>query len=193
MQNRVYGPTAKAFHWLTMALLTVQYAIGWIMPNPGRQKLPESLLDLHFSFGAVVLALVLARSIWRLFHPVPPEPGLGRWQSLAAMALHLSLYALIVVTSLSGWLYVSARGWSVTVFGALPLPALVAEGSKFGHAIGETHQVLIWVLLTAIGLHVLAALVHLLVYRDRVMQRMLPRAATTGRLTGEAGSIRVRS
>ena len=177
MQNRAYGPTARTFHWLTMALLIVQYAIGWIMPNPGRQKMPDALLDLHFSFGAIVLALVLGRFVWRLLHHVPPESGLSRWQSLGSTTLHLALYGLIIITSLSGWAYVSARGWSVNVFGLLPLPALVAEGSKFGHAIGETHQVLIWVLLTAIGLHVLAALVHLLVYRDRVMQRMLPRLA----------------
>jgi cytochrome b561 len=31
-----------------------------------------------------------------------------------------------------------------------------------------------WALLVIIGLHVASALVHIFVYRDRVMQRMLP-------------------
>jgi cytochrome b561 len=31
-----------------------------------------------------------------------------------------------------------------------------------------------WTLLAVIGLHVAAALAHLFIYRDRVMQRMLP-------------------
>jgi cytochrome b561 len=31
-----------------------------------------------------------------------------------------------------------------------------------------------WALLVVIGIHVTAALAHLLVYRDNVMQRMLP-------------------
>jgi cytochrome b561 len=65
----------------------------------------------------------------------------------------------------------------LSIFGIVPLPALVAEGSTFGRAIGELHQILIWVLLVAIVLHVVAALIHLVVYRDRVMQRMLPRLA----------------
>ena len=31
-----------------------------------------------------------------------------------------------------------------------------------------------WSLLAAIGIHVVAALAHIFVYRDRIMQRMLP-------------------
>ncbi len=174
MQQHAYGPTAKALHWLTMALLTVQYAIGWIMPGVKRGMTPDSLMNLHISIGVVILALVLARFLWRLFHPVPPEPGLTRWQNQGSTALHLALYALVIVTTLSGWVYASMRGWSLSLFGLVPLPALVAEGSAIGRTIGELHQILIWVLLAAIGQHVAAALLHLLVYRDRVMQRMLP-------------------
>ena len=43
---------------------------------------------------------------------------------------------------------------------------------------------MIWILLAAIGLHVGAALVHAFVYRDRVMQRMLPGRAIGGRAIG---------
>jgi cytochrome b561 len=174
MRQPAYGPTAKLLHWLTMALLTVQYVIGWIMPGVRRGMSPDSLMNFHISLGTVILVLVLARFLWRLFHHVPPEPGLSRWQHLGSTVLHLGLYALIVVTTLTGWVYASMRGWTLSIFGIVPLPPLVAENSTFGRAIGELHQILIWVLLAAIVLHVAAALVHLLVYRDRVMQRMLP-------------------
>ena len=43
-----------------------------------------------------------------------------------------------------------------------------------GNAIDGLHQVMEWSLLVVIGIHVAAALVHVLVYRDRIMQRMLP-------------------
>jgi cytochrome b561 len=36
------------------------------------------------------------------------------------------------------------------------------------------HQVSEWALLVLIGIHVASALAHLFVYRDRIMQRMLP-------------------
>ena len=62
----------------------------------------------------------------------------------------------------------------VLPFWAVPLPHLVAEGSPVGRAIGPWHDTLPWVLVGLIAVHVLAAVVHLFVYRDRVMQRMLP-------------------
>jgi cytochrome b561 len=174
VQEPGYGAVAKAFHWLIVALLIVQYALGWIMPGVKQGMTPDSLMNLHMSIGALILALILVRLLWRLSHPVPPEPTLPRWQYLGSTALHLSLYGLVIVTTLTGWVYASARGWSILVFGTIPLPALVAEGSRYGRAIGELHQVMIWILLVAIGLHVAAALVHAFIYRDRVMQRMLP-------------------
>jgi cytochrome b561 len=177
VQEHGYSPVAKAFHWLMVALLLVQYALGWIMPGVKRGMTPDSLMNLHMSIGALILALIVVRLLWRLSHPVPPEPTLARWQNLGSSALHLSLYGLVVITTLTGWVYASMRGWSIVVFGTIPLPALVAEGSRYGRAIGELHQVVIWVLLAAIGLHIGAALVHAFVYRDRVMQRMLPGVA----------------
>jgi cytochrome b561 len=41
------------------------------------------------------------------------------------------------------------------------------------------HATLTWVLLGLVGLHVVTAFVHLLVYRDGVMSRMLPGKAAT--------------
>jgi cytochrome b561 len=174
VQEPGYGAVAKAFHWLIVAFLIVQYGLGWIMPGVKQGMTPDSLMNLHMSIGALILALILVRLLWRLSHPVPPEPTLLCWQYLGSTALHLSLYGLVIVTTLTGWVYASARGWSILVFGTIPLPALLAEGSRYGRAIGELHQVMIWILLVAIGLHVAAALVHAFIYRDRVMQRMLP-------------------
>ena len=45
---------------------------------------------------------------------------------------------------------------------------------KQERAIDGWHQAMEWALLVAIGLHVAFALVHIFVYRDRIMQRMLP-------------------
>ena len=103
--------------------------------------------------------------------------SLPAWQRISAESLHWLLYGLVFATTLSGWFYASMRGWSITAFGVLPLPALVAEGSPLGHRLGELHSDwMIWLLLAAIGLHAAAALLHFFVYRDRVMQRMLPGA-----------------
>lgn len=168
-----YGFTAKLLHWLIAAILVVQFALGWLMPPVRRGMQPGSSMHLHISIGIVVLALIVVRLLWRLTHRVPPEPALPRWQRLASAAVHWLLYVLVLVTTLSGWFYASARGWTLTFFGLAPLPALVAQGSRAGRALGEIHEGIVWVLLAVIAAHVLAALVHAFVYRDDVMRRML--------------------
>ena len=170
-----YGPFAKVLHWLVAAILGVQFSIGWLMPGVKRGMQPGLSMHVHISIGIVVLALIVVRLAWRLTHPVPPEPELPKWQRNASEAVHWLLYLLVFVTTLSGWFYASARGWTLTFFGLFPLPALVAQGSPTGRTIGGIHEGIVWVLLAVIAMHVAAALVHAFIYRDRVMQRMYPR------------------
>src|SRR3981189_2371844 len=48
MTNRLhYGITAKIFHWLIVALLVVQYPIGWLMPDIHRDMKPGDAMTLH--------------------------------------------------------------------------------------------------------------------------------------------------
>jgi cytochrome b561 len=169
-----YGPTAKLFHWLIVALLVVQYLIGWFMPDIHRGMKPGVPMILHLSFGLTILALIVLRFVWRLAHPVAPESSLAPWQRLSSEAVHWLLYLLVLATTLSGWLFASFRGWSVSFFYLFPFPMLASDNAAAGRAIDGLHQIMEWTLLVFIGLHVLAALVHLFVHRNGVMQRMLP-------------------
>ena len=174
-ETQAYGPVAKAFHWLILALLAAQFAVGWLMPDIKRGMQPESLMNLHLSIGLTILALMTLRAAWRLGHGVPPpEPSLPPWQRIAAAWVHLALYVLVLALTVSGWMFASMRGWTITLFGLMPVPRLVAEDSALGRAVGELHIPLSWVLLGAVGLHVTAALAHAFIFRDGVMQRMLP-------------------
>jgi cytochrome b561 len=56
----------------------------------------------------------------------------------------------------------------------MPLPMLSADNPAAGKTIDGLHQAMEWSLLAVIGVHVAAALAHRFIYRDRVMQRMLP-------------------
>jgi cytochrome b561 len=169
-----YGTTAKIFHWLIVALLAVQYPIGWLMPDLHRNQQPGAPMIFHVSFGITILILIVLRLGWRLTHRVAPESSLPAWQRLSSEVVHWLLYALVLGTTVSGWLFASFRGWSLSFFYLVPLPMLAGDNAAAGKAIDGLHQVMEWALLVVIGLHVAAALAHLFVYRDRVMQRMLP-------------------
>ena len=96
-----YGTTAKVFHWLIVALLLVQYPIGWLMPDIHRGQSPGAAMIFHISFGIVILLLIVLRLIWRLTHPVAPESSLPPWQRMSSEVVHWMLYALVLATTLS--------------------------------------------------------------------------------------------
>jgi cytochrome b561 len=169
-----YGTTAKVLHWLVVALLLVQYPIGWLMPDIHRGKKPGVGMTLHISFGFVILILIVLRLAWRLAHPVAPENSLPAWQRLSAEGVHWLLYLLVLATTVTGWLFASFRGWGVSFFFLVPMPMLAPENAATGKMIDGLHQAMEWSLLAVIGIHVAAALAHIFIYRDRIMQRMLP-------------------
>ncbi|MGO8914257.1 MAG: cytochrome b [Bradyrhizobium sp.] len=169
-----YGTTAKLFHWLIVALLLVQYLIGWLMPDIHRGMSPGAPMTFHISVGIVILALILLRFAWRLARPVAPEGSLPPWQRLTSGAVHWALYALVLATTLTGWLFASFRGWSLSFFYLVPLPMLASDNAAAGKAIDGWHQAMEWTLLAFIGIHVAAAMAHVFIYRDRILQRMLP-------------------
>lgn len=169
-----YGTTAKIFHWLIVALLLTQYLIGWLMPDLHRNMKPGAPMTFHVSIGIVILVLIVLRFAWRVMHPVAPESSLLPWQRLCSEAVHWLLYVLVLATTMTGWLFASFRGWSMQFFYLVPMPMLASENRAAGKFIDGWHQALEWTLLAVIGLHVTAALVHLFVYRNRIMHRMLP-------------------
>lgn len=168
-----YGLPAKIFHWSIVALLAVQYPIGWLMPDIHRGMKPGGAMTFHVSVGIAILGLTALRLLWRLTHPVAPESSLPFWQRLSSEAVHWLLYALVLATTISGWLFASFRGWSLSFY-LLPLPMLASDNAAAGRAIDGLHQALEWALLVTIGIHIAAALAHIFIYRNRVMQRMLP-------------------
>ena len=85
--------------------------------------------------------------LWRLTHPVAPESNLPPWQRVSSELVHWLLYLVVLLATLSGWFAASAKGWTIYLFGAVPLPRLVEQGSALGRSIGDWHELLTWVLL----------------------------------------------
>jgi cytochrome b561 len=173
MQIR-YGTTAKVLHWTIVGLLVAQYLIGWLMPNIRRNMSPGVGMTWHMSIGTVILALIVVRFAWRLTHPVAPESSLQPYQRLTSEAVHWLLYLLVLATTVSGWLFASARGWKMSWFFLAHFPMLTSGSQSLVHTLDGWHQDFEWALLILIGFHVATAFLHLLYYRDGVMRRMLP-------------------
>jgi cytochrome b561 len=51
-----YSSMAKLLHWAIVVLLIVQFTVAWTMPHIGRNTRPDTLINLHLSFGVLILA-----------------------------------------------------------------------------------------------------------------------------------------
>lgn len=132
-------------------------------------------LSRHKAIGMTVLVLVLARLLWRLANCPPQLPAsMPQWERRVATTTHRLLYALLVAAAVAGWLYASAAGVSVSWFGLVQIPDLIAKDRAFADVLRVTHIVLVVALAAVLGLHVAGALRHALVRRDGLVQRMLP-------------------
>jgi cytochrome b561 len=172
-----YDPVARALHWLVAAAAVIVVALGWAIPGAARESgSRELLLLLHRSFGLLIIAMILFRGWWRLSHPPPPLPSsLAAIEVWAAHSTHLLLYVFFVLQPLSGYINAAAAGHTVSFFGVLTIPALIADSPRLSQIADAVHlggQFLIYAL---VGAHVAAALMHGLIRRDGVFERMLPR------------------
>ena len=160
----------RAIHWATALLALSAWVIGSTMEEFPRGAGRDLVMQVHYSLGVLVLGFAALRVAWRAVAPPPPTEG-PAWQHWAAGAMHLALIGLTIGMPLAGQLDRWARGRAMTVFGGIPLPAPFAvPGDRIW---GEAHEVLANLMLAAIAAHVLVALWHQLILRDRAISRML--------------------
>jgi cytochrome b561 len=171
-----YTNTAIALHWLIAVLIVGTFTLGLVMTDiPGLTPTKLRYYSWHKLAGVTLLALAALRLLWRLGHRAPGYPAsMPGWQRKLAHALHGLLYILLFAVPLSGYFYSLASGVPVVYFGVLPLPVLIDADPALKPVLKALHYWLNMVLAGSVGIHLVAALWHQLVVRDRVMQRMLP-------------------
>ena len=170
-----YDNVARAFHWLIVAMLVVQYSVALLLGAILPKSAEDALITWHFSMGSSVCVVMLARLAWRLTHPAPPPPAdLSPGLRLLSRATHWAFYAGYIVLPVLGWAAASADGARVRLAGLIPLPLLVPKDDPFGKAMQTVHPVIAITLLALIALHVAGALYHAFIKRDGVVGRILP-------------------
>ena len=180
-QNR-YTAVAIFLHWTIAIAILGLIAVGWIMGDMDKNDpLRTPLYELHKSTGLTILLLSIARIVWRLMNPPPPEPPMPKLQATVASLVHIAFYVLIIVMPLSGWLLSSIARAGGTEFWGLPWTDVPGTGSltseqrqSLDPLIHNVHSKLAWVIIVMLGLHVAGALKHQFVDKDGLIARMAP-------------------
>lgn len=155
-----YSATQIMLHWSVATLVVFQFFVndgiedawrGFVRGDTVSEELVAAA-NVHVIIGMTILVLALWRIWLRLSRGAPPPPAteppaLRR----VAEAAHMALYALIVLTPLSG-----AAAWFLGI-----------EAASTGHGL---FRALLFILAV---LHIVGALVQVFVFRSDALTRML--------------------
>jgi cytochrome b561 len=176
-----YGLIAIFFHWLTAALILTNWLLPHLAAFMARTDAPR-VIALHRSIGATVLVLVLLRAAWRFVSPPPSLPGgTAVVVRVAAHLGHAALYLLMIAVPVLGILFTWASGRALSVWGVVELAPPAWVDPDLHDTFRSLHETCANAILWLIGFHVLAVLVHHHVFKDRLLDRMLPARFRGGR------------
>jgi cytochrome b561 len=181
---RRYSNVAVTFHWVVVALVLTQVAIGFtfaeLLPRGPEQ---HALFTWHKTLGALILLLTLARLGYRLKNPPPPfPPELPHWRRIVAVWNHRLFYLMLILLPLTGLIAVSggAKTWFTPLVGGIPLPVVPGISEDTGDTSGDVHMLLVYTTIALLLLHVGAAIYQQFFVHERTAGRMPPFQAPGG-------------
>lgn len=185
-----YTPTARGLHWLIAFLVFIQLPLGLYMSYRGNEMLTVNekgetvkglfdaltgvLYSSHKLIGLTIFLLIVLRLLYRFSQGAPrPDPSVPAALTGASHFVHWMLYVLLLAVPIGGYLAIS-YGRFLEVFG-VPLPAITEKNVDLSKEIFEWHETGAFLIIAFVSLHILAAIYHKFVRKDRVVERMLPK------------------
>ncbi|AWN40587.1 cytochrome b [Methylobacterium durans] len=169
-----YTATQQALHWITAALVLAVLPLAWIAESLARDAPAKgTMFVLHKSVGLTILAIVIARIVWRMIHPAPPHPATPAALTILGRLNHGLLYAIFLVMPVSGYLLSALAGRDTPYFWLFTVPGL-AKDEALQPIFKQVHLVGQWAVYALVVLHVLATAWHVAIRRDGLHERMLP-------------------
>lgn len=174
--RRSYDAVTIALHWTVAVIVVFQISspVLWHFSRAWRRTLEP----LHISFGILLAIVLVARLVWRMTagKRLPPaDHGPAHWLSLGS---HIGLYVLLVAQVILGFTLRWLQGEDFSFFGLFSIPSFLAKNRGLAEQIQDIHNVVGWTIIVIAGVHALAALAHHYVFKDNVLQRMIPAAGT---------------
>lgn len=159
------------FHWLTAILIAGLVLVGFIMTDLAADSAERLLLArLHTVTGILLMLLVVVRLVVRRRSKHPTALPMKPLHQRGVELINGLMYVVTFGIGLSGALTGALSTWASYLQGQL------SEVPELGHLVSrQAHEVLVFVLLGLIVLHVGGVVVYELRHGG-VLKRMLPAA-----------------
>ncbi len=171
-----YGIISRLLHWIMAFALWGMFLFGKNIADMKPSLDTIHLYGWHKSVGILLLGLIFIRMAWRVIS-LPPKlieyNSTPKIQIIIAHTVHVSLYVLMLITPLLGWLASSATGFEIRFFGTFLIPAIFPEDAAFEELLFTLHEISATTLVALSILHLLAALYRHFIKKDDTLRRMI--------------------
>ncbi|QKV17646.1 cytochrome b [Oricola thermophila] len=164
-----YCRTSIIVHWLTaiaVAFLYVSQEREWTA--------------LHLGAGLIVAPVFLFGACWRIRRGFPRVPDQPLALNLAERLVMIGILACLLAVAVTGILVPPLDGNALSIFGLLSLDVPLPADPVWSGIVKQIHATAGDAFIPLVGLHVLGALMHRFVWKDRVPARVI-RPAPGGR------------
>lgn len=169
-----YGLIAILFHWLSALAIFGLFGLGfWMVDLDYYSEWYRTGPHIHKSVGLLLLFVTLLRLVWKFFNPKPLALTDNKLEAKAGSIAHLTLYALMLIIMISGYLISTADGRGIEVFTWFTIPSAGELFADQEDVSGLIHEYAAYAIIGFATLHALAALKHHFINRDNTLTRML--------------------
>ena len=170
-----FGLITKSLHWLIALHMIGLIALGWWMIDLSYYSTWYYWAPfLHKAFGVLVFGLGIALLIWRSVDTRPdPVSGHTPFEKIASKIAHWVLILSVITIPVSGYLFTTAKGEGVDLFGLATLPAMFSISDTVRDLAIDFHIYASYGLLAVIAAHAGGALKHHFIDRDSTLKRMI--------------------
>ena len=173
--NKTYGLASILLHWLSAISVFALFIVGyWMVDLNYYSEWYRIAPYWHKSIGILLLFATLLRLSWRVFHVMPAAlSSHSVWVKRGSHLVHLSLYCLLLVLFISGYLISTADNRALDVFNWFHIPALGELFNNQADIAGAVHKYIAYLLIALSLAHALAAIKHHVIDKDMTLSRML--------------------
>lgn len=170
-----YHLSLRIVHWLVAFLVSVMLICGFTMTSLDAKNYPIKwqLYGWHQDLGILILLLMLFRLVLRHLTIIPAvSREFSRIERVGASVVHYLFYGILIIEPVVGYLMSSYGGHDVYFFG-IKVPMLVSLNKELAGRFAELHEIVAFILIFTIALHVLGALKHLYIDKKDIIHRMV--------------------
>ena len=178
--QQTLSPVTITLHWIIALSVIAMIGTGFYMSM--FEFYP--FYDWHKSFGVVIFVIAWLRVWWRIKNGWPaPVRNHPVFEHRLARASHWVLIVGTVLMPVSGMVYSAFGGWGIKVFGLAIVAGtknpVTGKTEPIHAGLGElgqvTHEWVGYLLTGTIILHMLGALKHHVIDKDRTLSRIFGR------------------